>query len=227
MTIAMAWSGGKDSMLALDRLIRAGHDVRFLLNLYDRASGRIRFHGVRRELIQRQAERIGLLPFQLAVSQDNFETVFLDGLARLRRAGATGIAFGNIHLADVRGWYEERTTAAGLAHIEPLWGARSEELVAELMSRGYRAMLTSVDVARAKREWLGRLLDPSLAKAIVASPGVDPAGEAGEYHTFVYDGPLLREPIDLVQGIVHDTANHAMIDLVESEADSGSRAHMQ
>jgi uncharacterized protein (TIGR00290 family) len=215
MTIAIAWSGGKDSMLAMDRLVRGGRDVRFLLNLYDDASRRIRFHGVRRELIQRQAERLGLIPIQLPVSPHDFEAAFLSGLDRLRCAGVTAIAFGNIHLADVRDWYEARTAAVGLTHLEPLWGGMPGALVDELLSRGYAAALTSVDVTRGQRAWLGRLLDADLA-AEIAAAGVDPAGEEGEYHTFVYDGPLFRQPIVVSQGEVREAEGHAMIDFFEA-----------
>lgn len=214
--IAVAWSGGKDSMLALDRLVRGGRDVRFLFNLYDAASGRIRFHGVRRELIQRQAERLGLVLIQLAVGGSDFEAVFLKGLSKLRARGVTGIAFGNIHLADVRAWYEERTTAHGLAHIEPLWGGAPAELVRELIGRNYSATLTSVDLERTPRAWLGRTLDASLADEIRGSAGVDPAGESGEFHTFVYDGPLLRAPIRIATGEVHEAEHHALIDVTEA-----------
>lgn len=218
MVIAMSWSGGKDSMLALDRLIRDGQDVRFLFNLYDASSGRIRFHGVRRELIQRQAERLGLVLVQLAVGESNFEAVFLRGLNALRARGVAGIAFGNIHLADVRAWYEERTTAHGLAHLEPLWGGQPADLVAEFVARKYRALLTSVDLQRAPREWLGRTLDTPLANEIQRSAGVDPAGESGEFHSFVYDGPLFRAPIHVVSGEVHEGENHVLIDLNEGVA---------
>jgi uncharacterized protein (TIGR00290 family) len=213
MVHAMAWSGGKDSMLALDRLVRDGRDVRFLFNLYDRTSRRVRFHGVRRELIQRQAERLGLTLIQLSTGSGDFEAVFLRGLERLRKLGATAIAFGNIHLADVRAWYEERTTARGFAHVEPLWNNNPQQLVEEFLARKYGAILTSVDLKRARREWLGRSLDAQLCGEIVATPGVDAAGESGEFHTFVHAGPLFRSSIAVTLGEVHEAEGHALVDL--------------
>ena len=211
--IAVAWSGGKDSMLALDRLVREGRDVRFLFNLYDRASRRVRFHGVRRERIQRQAERLGLELLQRATGPDDFEAVFQEGLEQLRRAGITAIAFGNIHLADVRAWYEERTSAAGFAHLEPLWGEAPLSLLEEFVARGYRALLTSIDTARAPRSWLGRELDPALVQEIATARDVDAAGERGEFHSFVFDGPLFRAPIAVSPGEVRAGGDHALLDV--------------
>jgi uncharacterized protein (TIGR00290 family) len=210
---AVSWSGGKDSTLALDRAVRQGLDVRWLLNLYDGQSGRVRFHGVRSVLIGLQADRLGLELIQKATAPADFEPVFLDALDALARAGASGIIFGNIHLADVRGWYEERTTAAGLRHLEPLWGDAPESLVAEVLHRGYRARITGVDLSRGSRDWPGRELDAALAAEIAARPDTDPAGEHGEYHTFVSDGPLFNSPIDLDTGVSHEAEGHLLVDL--------------
>jgi uncharacterized protein (TIGR00290 family) len=212
MAFAVMWSGGKDSTLALDRLVRAGRDVRFLFNLYDAESRRVRFHGVRRELIQRQAEALRMPLLQRPTLPDTFEAVFLDGLRMLQERGVTRIAFGDIHLADVRAWYEERTTGLGLGHVEPLWGEEPATLVAELLGRRYRAILTSISEP-GRREWLGRELDATLAGDITRS-GVDPAGEHGEYHTFVFDGPLFTNAIAVLPGDVVEAEGHAQIDLV-------------
>lgn len=213
MSCAVAWSGGKDSMLALDRAIRQGRHVRFLFNIVDARSGRVRFHGVRADMIARQAAALGLDLVQVATHPDGFEDTFLSGLDELRRRGADTIVFGNIHLEDVRGWYEERTTAHGFLHEEPLWGGDPAALVMELLDRGYRTRVTSVDLQHARRSWLGRELDRELALEIGATPHVDPAGESGEYHTYVFDGPLFSAPIAHVTGDTREEAGHALIDL--------------
>jgi uncharacterized protein (TIGR00290 family) len=214
---AVSWSGGKDSTLALDRALRNGMDVRWLFNLYDGQTGRVRFHGVRTELIELQADRLGLELVHKATSPADFEAVFLDALDALVDAGANGIIFGNIHLADVRGWYEERTTAAGLQHVEPLWGDAPESLVAEVLHRGYRARITGVDLSRGSRDWPGRELDRALAAEIAARPDTDPAGEHGEYHTYVFDGPLFGTPVDVVVGASHEAEGHLLVDLTERQ----------
>jgi diphthine-ammonia ligase len=211
MAIAMMWSGGKDCTLALDRLRRTDRHVRFLVNLYDAPSRRVRFHGVRRELIQRQAEQLGMPLLQRPTTPENFEQVYVDVLRTLVEHRITGVAFGDIHLTDVRGWYEERTTAAGLQHIEPLWKEDPTMLVDELINRGYLALITSVNDPT-REDWLGRVLDARLASAIRAS-GIDPAGENGEYHTYVFDGPLFTEPISVLPGEIMEKDGHAQIDL--------------
>lgn len=218
MVHALSWSGGKDSALALDRAVRQGIDVRFLFNIVHGLTERVRFHGVRATMIARQAEALGLELIQPFTTPDGFEPAFLNGLDELREHGASGIVFGNIHLADVRAWYEERTTARGLTHVEPLWGGAPADIVAEVLDRGYRTRIVSVDLARGRRTWLGRELDRDLAHEIAATPGADPAGEQGEFHSFVFDGPLFRHPVAHVTGEVHEEEGHAMIDLLPSSA---------
>ena len=108
MSYALMSSGGKDSTLALDRARRTGLDVRFLANIYDGSTGRVRFHGVRHELIEAQAASLRLECVQASAQPEEFEDVFLRVLDDLKVRGCQGIVFGNIHLEDVRGWYERR-----------------------------------------------------------------------------------------------------------------------
>ena len=111
----------------------------FLVTQYDEASQRVRFHGVPITLIQAQADALGIPLLSYPNSPETFETVFLQSLRGLRQHEVSTILFGNIHLADVRAWYEERTTAAGLIHHEPLWGDPPSQLVREFLARGYSA----------------------------------------------------------------------------------------
>lgn len=211
---ALMFSGGKDSTLALHHAQADGPDVRVLLNLYDRASSRVRFHGVRAGLIAAQAASLGIELLQRATDPDTFEATFLDALGELRARGIDAVVFGNIHLADVRAWYEERTTGTGLRHVEPLWGMAPADVVAEFVATGYRARITSVDLERLPREWLGCELDADLLARLKATPGVDAAGEHGEYHTFVHDGPLFRNPLVCAAGAAFETETHALLDLL-------------
>lgn len=214
MTIyAVGWSGGKDSTLALDRAVRQGLDVRFLFNIYEGSTGRVRFHGVRRELIAAQAASVGRALVQDHTHPDDYETVFTRALVAMRDRGVGGIIFGNIHLADVRAWYEERVTAHELEHVEPLWGEEPEALVAEFLERGYRTRIVAVDLERGDGAWVGCELDADLAAEIAGRPDTDPAGEYGEYHTFVFDGPLFGQPLAVSVGDVVEMEGHRLVEL--------------
>lgn len=217
MAYALSWSGGKDSTLALDRAVRGGLPIDRLFNIYEGNSGRVRFHGVRRELIRAQADALGLDLVQRHTHPDDYETVFGRILDELRDDGVEGIVFGNIHLSDIRAWYEERTSARGFEHREPLWGEPPAALLDEFIGRGYLARVVSIDLERGRPEWLGRLLDAELADALRSSPGVDPAGEHGEYHSFVFDGPLFHRPVAVGTGDTVEREGHRLLDLVPAD----------
>lgn len=210
---ALSFSGGKDSMLALDRAVRQGLDVAYLFNIYEGSTGRVRFHGIRAALIAAQAESIGIPLVQDSTHPDDYEAVFLRVLDLLKKRGIGGIIFGNIHLADIRAWYEERTVSRGFVHGEPLWGERGEVLAEEVIDRGYVPRIVSVDLTRAPRAWLGRYLDHPLLGEIEARPDLDPAGERGEYHTFVESGPLFSRPLRLRLGHQVEMEGHGLVEV--------------
>lgn len=192
---AVAWSGGKDSTLALHRALESGHRVTHLFNLVEESTGLVRFHGVPAPWIRAQAGALELALVQGASGEDGFEAAFSRVLDRLRGAGVRTVLFGNVHLADVREWYETRTTTRGFAHEEPLWGEDPGALVREFLDLGYRTLVTSVHLELGDPAWLGRELDAGLLGAIEAREGCDPCGERGEYHTFAFDGPRFATPL--------------------------------
>lgn len=206
------WSGGKDGMLALMRARAAGLDVARLVNFYDPASGRVRFHATRRELIAAQAEALGIALEQIGVPWERYDERFRDMLAALRADGYTGLVFGDIHLADVRAWFEERVRAAGLAHVEPIWGEPPAALLAEFVASGSRALVTCVERTKLDESWLGRVIDASFVDD-VALTGIDPAGETGEYHSFVFASPLFRSSLQVRPGERRDDGRFAQIDV--------------
>lgn len=214
MSYALMSSGGKDGTLALDRALREGLDVRVLANIYEGSTGRVRFHGVRHELISRQAAALGLELLTAHTTPQAFEPVFLDLLQTIKNRGCTGILFGNIHLSDVRGWYEERVHAAGLDHIEPLWGDPPIELVHEVVERGYRALIVSVDLQQQAAGFLGRELDADLLTELSIADGLDPCGERGEYHTLVFDGPTFSHAVGFTTGTTVEIDGHRFVDLM-------------
>jgi diphthine-ammonia ligase len=221
MTAALFTSGGKDSTLALDRASRQGLEVTLLANIYEGSSNRVRFHGTPASLLEAQARALGLPLLQDHTHPDDFATTFHRVLTVLRNRGVKTVLFGNIHLADVRAWYEERTRAFGFDHVEPLWKDPPGRLVREFVERGYRSMICSVDLKLGKREWLGREFDAALIGEIEAH-GADACGEKGEYHSFAFAGPLFRAPLAARPGRRVEMEGHALVE-VEIE-DSVSRS---
>ncbi|HXF95459.1 MAG TPA: diphthine--ammonia ligase [Gemmatimonadales bacterium] len=208
------WSGGKDSYLALSRARRRGLGIATLVNIYDQPTGRVRFHATRHELIAAQAFALGLRLHQHPTTADRYEDTFTQALRRLAESGHAGVVFGNIHLADVRAWFEERVRAAGLEHLDPLWGEPPAALLEEFVASGARAVVTCVETAKLPASWLGRTLDEEFPAAIARLPGVDPCGEYGEYHTFVYAGPLFNRPVAWRPGPIHEEAGFAQLELL-------------
>ena len=210
---AMLWSGGKDSALALRRAIAAGIAVERLLNFHDAATGRVRFHATRVPMLEAQAAALGLALRAVGCSWAEMGGRLVAELAELRDQGFTGVVLGDIHLADVRAWYEERVTAAGLEHVEPIWGVPSEELLAEFVEGGGRAVVTCVDLARLDRSWIGRVIDERFVAEIGAT-GIDACGENGEYHSFAFGGPPFRHPVAWRAGEARDDGGFLQLDLV-------------
>jgi uncharacterized protein (TIGR00290 family) len=214
MSAALFWSGGKDSLLALDRVQRAGIEVTHLVNVFDQSTARVRFHGVKKELIGTQADALGKLLVQRGTAAADFETTFVRLLEQLRKQGLRDIVFGNIHLADVRAWYEERTTNLEFRHHEPLWGDAPAALVREFIARGHRARITSVYLDHGGRdEWLGREFTLELLKELEAAADVDPCGERGEYHSFSFAGPLFASEIATRELGRFHSEGHLILDL--------------
>jgi uncharacterized protein (TIGR00290 family) len=162
--------------------------------------GGVRFHGVDAALLDAQAKALGCELLRVPTPPDRYEPGFLDALDRLRARGLAGIVFGNLHLADVQAWFEERTTRSGLRHVEPLWGWAPELVVEQFLAAGFRAIVVSVMADTIDRRWLGAPFDARFVAMLAGLPGVDLCGERGEYHTFVYDGPGFAAPVRVALG---------------------------
>ena len=220
-TYALAWSGGKDSSLALHRSRIAGRRITHLLSIVDGPSGRVPYHGVHRDLLRAQADALGVeLVLRDTSGKTGFEEAFLDALGELSDLGMRGLVFGNIHLEDVRAWYEERVAGAGLEHVEPLWGGDPARLVREFVRLGYRSRVVSVDLdSPADPEWLGRDLDAELLERVAGRPEVDPCGERGEFHSFCWDGPLFHAAVQTAEGDTLEMEGHRILDLHTEASD--------
>ena len=203
--VALSWSGGKDSSLALAALqADPRYEVVALLTSITSGYDRVSIHGVRRALVEAQAAAIGLPLFEVELqpqsSNEAYEAAFLSALARLSVAHpeVRHLAFGDLYLADVRAYRERLLEATAFSPVFPLWGRDTKMLAREFIDAGFRATLVCVDTTQLSAEFAGRAFDDSLLSSLPAS--VDPCGEGGEFHTFVSEGPIFRSPIAIVRG---------------------------
>ena len=209
------WSGGKDSALALDRASKQGLEIARLITFYDRDTRRVRFHATRVEMLETQAAATGIDLRAIPTAWPEMEGALQRELSSLRDEGFRGCVLGDIHLADVRAWYEERVTAAGLQHVEPLWGEPPQRLLDEFVSTGGRAVVTCVELAKLDESWLGRVIDERFASEI-AGAGVDPCGENGEYHSFAFAGPVFKMALSWTMGERRLDSGFAQIDITRA-----------
>jgi diphthine-ammonia ligase len=195
-----SWSGGKDSCLALHRSIRAGMSPSVLLTMLTEEGRRSRSHGLTVDVLEAQAASMGMRLVTKATSWNDYERNFLDEARRLKAEGVSAGVFGDIDLAEHRDWVEDVCSRAGVDAELPLWNVSRDELLEELVSLGFKAIVVSVKDGTLGKRWLGHTLDRNMI-ALFKSSGIDPSGEAGEYHTCVVDGPLFSSPVGLEQGI--------------------------
>jgi len=207
-----SWSGGKDSCLALYRTLQAGGQPLALFNMFDENGERSRSHGVRPEVMRAQAAALGLPLFTANASWQNYEEVFVESLKRFRADGAELAVFGDIDLDAHREWEEKVCARAGLEACLPLWQEPRADLVNEFVAAGFKAVIVVVNEQLMPSDgYLGATLDAALIEKMVAD-GIDPCGEAGEFHTLVVDGPLFGQPLPLVEIARHRHDGYAMLE---------------
>jgi uncharacterized protein (TIGR00290 family) len=196
--ILFCWSGGKDSAMALHALRENGASrVTALLTTITETYDRISMHGVRRELLERQAELIGLPLHSVRIPPQcinaTYEARMKAALEEYFARGVRSVAFGDIFLEDLRQYREKNLTQVGMKAVFPIWKRDTRELAREFVRLGFRAVAVCIDPRVLDASFAGRELDASFFADL--PPGVDPCGENGEFHTFVFDGPLFQSPI--------------------------------
>lgn len=201
----ISWSSGKDSAWALHTVMKDGTvDVVGLLTTFNSTFDRVSMQGVRRDLVQAQAQRLGipLWPVELSwpCPNDEYERRMGEVLVRAETEGITRVVFGDLFLEDVRAYREDRMAGTGVEPVFPIWCGRAEtaDLARRMVEAGTRAVITSVDPAQLDTSFAGRVFDSELLDELPA--GVDPLGENGEFHTFCYAGPLFEPPIGIRLG---------------------------
>ncbi len=217
MKILVSWSTGKDSAWMLYTLRQQyPHAVAGLLTTLNQAFDRVAMHAVRRRLLQAQADAAGLMLYPIDLpwpcSNADYEQCMGAAVKQFVSEGFTHVAFGDLFLEDVRRYREERLKGTGLTPLFPLWKAKSTAALAqEMVDGGLRAYLTCVDPRKLDRAFAGRAFDASLLADL--PPGVDPCGENGEFHSFVYGGPMFAEALNVRVGEVVDRDGFVFADL--------------
>jgi uncharacterized protein (TIGR00290 family) len=204
--VVLAWSGGKDSAMALHALLTKGqYEIVSLLTTVSEQYERISHHGVRVELLEQQAAALGIHLHKLYLRQDHcnneeYEAVMEKVTLEYKEKGVLTVAFGDIFLQDLREYRERNLEKVGAKAIFPNWHRGTTEIFRAFIDLGFKAYLTCVDGEKLGEEFAGRPIDSDLIRDL--PDRVDPCGENGEYHSFVYDGPIFRRPVDLSIGQV-------------------------
>lgn len=198
----LCWSGGKDSALALHRLLGEGRGASTLLTTLTEGFDRISMHGVRRELLERQVAALGLplRPVYISRGAGNaeYESRMEEALLEQRERGVEEAAFGDIFLEDLRAYRERQLARIGMRGLFPLWKTDTAALAERFIALGFKAALVCVDTRALDASFAGAEFDRGLLRRLPR--GVDPCGENGEFHSFVYDGPIFREPVRFARG---------------------------
>ena len=196
--ILLSWSGGKDSARALFEIQQSGeYAVAALLSTITEDYDRVSMHGVRRELLERQAEVLGLPLEKIYIPKDasnkEYETRMQAVLERHRREGVISVAFGDIFLEDLRQYREKNLGQLGMRGIFPIWKKDSAELAWSFLELGFKAAVVCVDSRHLDESFAGKMLDSEFLERLPA--GVDPCGENGEFHSFAFGGPIFPKEI--------------------------------
>jgi uncharacterized protein (TIGR00290 family) len=201
MKAVSLWSGGKDSCFACYKAKSEGHRIASLINFTDsRGSGSVS-HGLSADIIRKQARLIDIPFLQKAMPQKGYRDAFKTLIEELKtKEGIEGIVFGDIYLQEHRDWIDKVCEELKVKAILPIWTRDTEKLIKEIIDSGFKSIVVSVRKDILGEEWLGREIDGGFIKDLKAMGNIDLCGEKGEFHTFVYDGPIFKKPVEFVIG---------------------------
>jgi diphthine-ammonia ligase len=216
--VVAAWSGGKDSCFAYYKAVQQGLKVVGLVTFMHNVN-RSNFHAIRTEVLDTQAQAIGVPLTKKVTTPKFYEKQFKDTLLQFKAKGIEGLVTGDIY--EVAGheekWLERVCGEIGLKPIRPLWQRDTTKIFQEFIGEGFKATVVRTRLDVLGKEWLGRELDESFLKDIAKIPKVDPCGEGGEYHTVVTDGPPFSEGIKILETKKLTRAGYGLMDIVRFE----------
>jgi uncharacterized protein (TIGR00290 family) len=215
--VLLSWSSGKDSVWALHLLRQQpGIEVAGLLTSFNSAAGRVAMHAVRRALVDAQAGRTEIPQWSVDLpwpcSNAEYEERMRGVCQRAVAEGITAVAFGDLFLRDIRDYRERQLQGTGLDPLFPVWEIPTAKLARDMIAAGVKAKITCVDPSQVDRAFAGREYDRALLDSL--PPGVDPCGENGEFHTFVYDAPVFSRPIEVRMGEIVERDGFVFADVL-------------
>ncbi len=218
--VIISWSGGKDSALALNEIIKSQkYEIASLMTTITKDYKRVSMHGFREELLEAQASSLGLPLIKIFISKntsnEQYEEQMKNKLNKFYKKGIHSVVFGDIFLHDLKKYRAEKLAEVNMKALFPIWKRQTSKLAQEFISSGYKAILTCVDTKLLDGKFSGRLFDEQLITDL--SPHIDPCGENGEFHSFVFDGPTFSKKIPFTKGeIVLREQRFSFCDLSQS-----------
>jgi uncharacterized protein (TIGR00290 family) len=216
----VSWSSGKDSAWMVHVLRQSGVELGGVLTTVNEVHQRVAMHAVRVELLQAQADALGLplrqIPIPSPCPNEVYERAMAAAVERAVSEGFTHVAFGDLFLEDIRRYREERLAGTGLTPMFPLFGADTGALARTMVASGLRARLTCVNPRVLDRRFAGREFDSALLDEL--PPSVDPCGERGEFHSFAYAGPMFAAPIAIASGEVVERDGFVFADVLPASS---------
>lgn len=215
MKTFVSWSGGKDSVLACYKVMKSDKiEVAYLFNILSENGTHSRSHHLSAEVLKSQAATMEIPLVQMKATWQHYEEEFKKALLKFKKEGIQAGVFGDIDVQEHRDWVERVCSETGLKPLLPLWHRTRESLIEEFISAGFKAVVVAVNIEFLGNEWLGRKIDDEFIKDIKRLPDVDLCGENGEYHTFVYDGPIFKVPVAFAVGKKIETQTHCFLEVI-------------
>jgi diphthine-ammonia ligase len=217
----ISWSGGKDCCQAAYKALHQGLKVRYLLNMVTQDRQRSCSHGVLAEWIRVQSEALGIPILQYPTTGENYESVFIEALQRLKDEDVTSGVFGDIDFEPHREWIEKVCAPAGISAVLPLWGGQQDKISRDFIQLGFKSVIIATRADLLGKEWLGKPFDTKFLRDLAQShPQITPCGEAGEFHTLVIDGPIFKKRLEIRDALIVQRGDHwfweiQKIDLVD------------
>lgn len=200
MRVAASWSGGKDSCFACYKAIQEGYDVAQLLIMMSRRNTS-NFHLISSALIDAQSHAVGIPIIKWVAAPNTYEQDFKEALRQMKAKGVEGLVTGDVYDVALHeaGWIDRVCNEVGLEPVKPLWHQETGQIINEFLNVGFKAIVVRVKSELLGLEWLGRQINNQFVEDLAKLGTVDPCGERGEFHTFVTDGPLFKDSIEILE----------------------------